>query len=123
MRCDIPDVPIQAHFVLYASCGARQAIEMEIGIMRHRIRYGITLAATLTALSATGARADEWCGYATRDNAVIQCGYTTVADCESAVGKGGMCFVDPDTALNLKRAMPVNATKIFGIPGRDAGRG
>jgi hypothetical protein len=123
MRCDTPDVQIEAHFVLYASRGARQAIDMEIGIMRHQIRYGITLAATLTALPTTGARADEWCGYATRDNAVIECGYTTVADCESAVGKGGMCFVDPDTALNLKRAMPVNATKIFGIPRQDSGRG
>ena len=123
MRCDTPDVSIQARFVLYGSRGARKAIDMESGIMRHQIRYGITLAATLAALSATGARADEWCGYATRDNAVIECGYTTVAECESAVGKGGMCFVDPDTALNLKRAMPVNATKIFGIPGRDSGRG
>jgi len=79
-----------------------------------RIQYGIAVAAALTALSATGAHADEWCGYATHDNAVIQCGYTTVAECESAVGKGGMCFVDPDTALNTKHAMPVNATKVPG---------
>ncbi|MGA7431981.1 MAG: hypothetical protein WBW35_16240, partial [Xanthobacteraceae bacterium] len=60
--------------------------------MRQSIRYGI--AATLVILSAaTGARADEWCGYATGDNAVIQCGYTTVTGCQTAVGKGGMCFV------------------------------
>jgi hypothetical protein len=77
--------------------------------MRQLIRYGI--AATLAVLSA-GARADEWCGYATGDNAVIQCGYTTIAGCESAVGKGGMCFVDPDTALNIKRATPA-ATRIL----------
>ena len=82
--------------------------------IRHEIRYSIALAAALAALSATGAHADEWCGYATHDNAVIQCGYTTVAECETAVGKGGMCFVDPDTALNTNRAMPVNATKIPG---------
>ncbi len=69
--------------------------------IQHGIRYA--RAAALTALSATGAHADEWCGYATHDNAVIQCGYTTVAECETAVGKGGMCFVDPDTALNTKR--------------------
>ena len=61
------------------------------------MRNGIVLAAALTLLSATGARADEWCGYATHDNAVIECGYTTAVECETAVGKGGMCFVDPDT--------------------------
>jgi hypothetical protein len=93
--------------------------------MRQSIRYGI--GATLVVLSAgsaaTGARADAWCGYAAGDKAIIECGYTTVAQCENAVGKGGMCFVDPDTALNLKRTMPVNATRIFGLPGRDFGRG
>jgi hypothetical protein len=76
-----------------------------------KIHYGIAfapvaLAAALNALSATGARADQWCGYATHDNAVIECGYTTADQCESAVGKGGMCFVDPDLALNLKRVTP-----------------
>jgi hypothetical protein len=81
---------------------------------RQATRHAIALAAALTALSATGVRADDWCGYATHDNAVIQCGYTTVAQCETAVGKGGMCFIDPDTALNIKRALPVNATKIPG---------
>src|ERR1700722_3272385 len=92
--------------------------------MRQLIRYGI--AATLVVLSAgsaaTGARADDWCGTTTGDNAVIQCGYTTVAQCENAVGKGGMCFVDPDIAQNLKRAMPVNATKFLGVLRRDSGR-
>jgi len=62
------------------------------------MRNGIMLAALLTIVSGTGARAEDWCGYATRDNAVIECGYTSVADCESAVGKGGMCFVDPEVA-------------------------
>jgi len=75
------------------------------------MRNGIILALTLTALSATGARADEWCGYATHKNAVVQCGYMTSADCEDAVGKGGMCFVDPDIALDSKAAAPANATK------------
>jgi hypothetical protein len=77
------------------------------------MRYGVVVAAAALALSATGARADQWCGYAAKDNAVIECGYTTVADCETAVGKGGMCFVDPDTALNFTRvpAAPVKATK------------
>lgn len=72
--------------------------------MRHEIRLGLILAIVLVAASATGAQATEWCGYATKDNAVIECGYTTASDCESAVGKGGMCFVDPDVAQNGKRA-------------------
>jgi hypothetical protein len=71
------------------------------------MKNGIILAAALTALSATAAQADEWCGYATHDNAVVECGYTTAADCETAVGKGGMCFVDPDTALNIRRFTPL----------------
>ncbi len=80
------------------------------------MQRGINLAVTLTALAAitstTAARADEWCGYTTKDNAVIECGYTTAQDCETAVGKGGMCFVDPDNALNVIRpARPVSASK------------
>jgi Protein of unknown function (DUF3551) len=93
--------------------------------MRQFIRYGI--AATLAVLSAssatTRARADEWCGYTTHDNAVIECGYTTVAGCESAVGKGGMCFIDPDTALNIKRATPASATKLLRVLEQETGRG
>ena len=81
------------------------------------MRYGIAAAAAgLTALaswalSATGAQAEEWCGYTAKDNAVIECGYTTASDCQGAVGKGGTCFVDPDIALNAKRATPVLAAK------------
>jgi hypothetical protein len=81
------------------------------------MRCGIILAAALAVLpaivmSATGAQANEWCGYTTHDDAVIECGYTTAADCETAVGKGGMCFVDPDMALNTKRITPASAAKI-----------
>jgi hypothetical protein len=70
------------------------------------MQRAILVAAALTALSATAARAGDWCGYATKDNAVIECGYTTADQCESAVGKGGMCFVDPDVARNSRRATP-----------------
>jgi Protein of unknown function (DUF3551) len=87
--------------------------------MRHRTHCGIILAAALSAVSATGARADQWCGYATHDNAVIECGYTTADQCESAVGKGGMCFVDPDLALDTKRMTPaVPAAFSAKIPAR-----
>ena len=70
------------------------------------MKQQLVLAAALMALSATGARADEWCGYASHEDAVIECGYTTADQCESAVGKGGMCFVDPDLALDTKRTTP-----------------
>jgi hypothetical protein len=77
------------------------------------MRRGVILAAALTALSATGARADEWCGYASHEDAVIECGYTTADQCESAVGKGGMCFVDPDLAFDTRRtAIPLIGAKI-----------
>jgi hypothetical protein len=70
---------------------------------RPAILAGLIFAATLTASSA--AFADDWCGYATKDTAVVQCGYTTVSQCEDAVGKGGMCFVDPDVALNKRNVL------------------
>jgi hypothetical protein len=80
------------------------------------MRREIVLAAALAALSATAAYtpayADEWCGYATHDNAVIECGYSSATECETATGKGGMCFVDPDYALNTKRATPLILTKL-----------
>lgn len=75
------------------------------------MRHGIILGLALTALSATGARAEQWCGYASHKDAVVECGYITASDCENAVGKGGMCFVDPDVALDTKRANPVTTAK------------
>lgn len=80
------------------------------------MRCGIFLGAALTALSATaisvtGARAEGWCGYAARANSIVECGYSSVAECENAIGKGGMCFVDPDYALNSESATPVNTSR------------
>jgi Protein of unknown function (DUF3551) len=61
----------------------------------------LALAAVVTVLSANAANA-AWCGSATRDNAIIECGYATVADCQQSVGKDGYCFVDPDLALKSR---------------------
>ncbi len=78
---------------------------------------GLILAAALAATTAMiastqGARADdEWCGYAVKDKAIIECGYSTVAQCETALGKGGMCFIDPDYALDTRRAPPLAPVK------------
>lgn len=56
---------------------------------------------TPLALTATAARADQWCGSGSQKDAVVQCGYSTVSQCEDAVGKGGRCFVDPDVARDF----------------------
>ncbi len=78
------------------------------------MRNGYVLAATagaLAVMSASGAQAQGWCGSAHHHDAVIECGYMTIADCKTAVGKGGICFVDPDLALNAaraKRQLPAN---------------
>jgi hypothetical protein len=77
--------------------------------MRSAILTGLVMTTALFA--ASSARANQWCGSATKDNAVIECGYTTASQCEDAVGKGGMCFVDPDVVLNSKHAAHTNPLK------------
>lgn len=77
------------------------------------MRCGIVAAAALAAaLSSTGAQAEEWCGYTAQNNAPIECGYSTVADCVTATGKGGTCFVDPDYALNSEHKKPPIASVV-----------
>ena len=76
------------------------------------MRGGIMLAAALSLLMASGARADEWCGYAAHANAMIECGYSSVAECESVLGKTGTCFIDPDVARNVKRAAPMSPAPV-----------
>lgn len=74
------------------------------------MRFGIVAAVALAAgpalCSADIAQAEEWCGYALHAKSVVECGYTSVAECENAVGKGGMCFVDPDNAYLTTRNRP-----------------
>jgi hypothetical protein len=73
------------------------------------MRCGVILAATLIIASAPGAHAQQWCGYLGWPYSIIQCGYSSLAGCENAVGngKGAMCFVNPDVTLNSRRATPV----------------
>ena len=83
------------------------------------MRGGIILAAGLIAATATSAHAQEWCGYGATAKSIVQCGYSSNTECESAIGKGGMCFVDPEVALNGKRAstavaMPPTGTNLTG---------
>jgi len=72
------------------------------------MRCGIVLAAVLmatpfTAMSATSAHAEDWCGFSARPNAIVQCGYSSLEGCENTIGKGAMCFVNPYVAINDKR--------------------
>jgi hypothetical protein len=83
------------------------------------MRSGFALAAAATILAATAAsmtsaQADEWCGYGAKDHSVIECGYTSNVECENATGKGGMCFIDPDYALNVRQ----RATTLRAAAGR-----
>ena len=74
--------------------------------MRGRIILAVALTATLSILASTCAQAEEWCGYRAKDKSLIECGYSSVADCQSAVGQGGVCFVDPDYALDVTHRTP-----------------
>ena len=70
------------------------------------MRWGIVIAAALSVLTVSDAYAAEWCGYASHAKSVIECGYSTATECESAVGKGGTCFVDPDYAADAAHQTP-----------------
>jgi hypothetical protein len=77
------------------------------------MRCGIILAAAFMALSATGAHAEQWCGFAAHPGSIVQCGYSSQEGCQNTIGKGAMCFVNPYVAFNTRRAtpVPVNFTK------------
>ena len=74
------------------------------------MRPGLILATALAAISTTARADEEWCGYGAGDKTPIECGYSSVAQCQTAVGKDGVCFVDPDYALDSKRKTPALAT-------------
>jgi hypothetical protein len=57
----------------------------------------------LLTVPATAVQAQEWCGYGLHDKSIIECGYSSLADCESTTGKDGVCFVDPELALDTSR--------------------
>jgi hypothetical protein len=75
------------------------------------MRCGFIVAAALiampfSAISATGAHAQEYCGFTPHPGSIVECGYTSREGCENAIGKGAMCFVNPYLALNTKRPTP-----------------
>jgi hypothetical protein len=78
------------------------------------MRSGIIAAAALTAMaftgtSATAAHAQQWCGFASQKGAIVQCGYTSQQGCESTIGKGAMCFINPYLVMNEPRTAPTES--------------
>jgi len=71
--------------------------------MRCAVIVAGLVATGFTAVSPGGAHAEEYCGYAGRPGAIVQCGYSSLEGCESTIGKGAMCFVNPYVALNTRR--------------------
>jgi hypothetical protein len=65
------------------------------------MRNKLLLAGALVLMTIPVAQAEEWCGYAAHAKSLIECGYSSVSECENAQGKGGMCFVDPEVARNF----------------------
>ena len=66
----------------------------------------VAAAVPLAATSATSVHAEEYCGFLPRLGAMVQCGYSSQQGCESANGKGAMCFVNPYLVLNTRRPGP-----------------
>jgi len=66
------------------------------------MRNKIVLAGAMVMMTIPAAQADEWCGYAAKAKSLVECGYSSVSECENALGKGGMCFIDPEVAFNDK---------------------
>lgn len=69
------------------------------------MRCGLFVAAALAAMaftgvSASGAQAHQWCGFAAQKGAIVQCGYSSQQGCESTIGKGAMCFINPYLVFN-----------------------
>jgi hypothetical protein len=70
------------------------------------MQWAIVFAATLSVVTLSGASAADWCGYAAHTKSLIECGYSSNTECENAVGKGGVCFIDPEYAMTVKRTTP-----------------
>jgi uncharacterized protein DUF3551 len=77
------------------------------------MRSGIILAAAflataVTAMSPSGAHAQEYCGFSAKPGSIVQCGYSSLEGCENSIGKGAMCFVNPYVAINDRRTVPAD---------------
>ena len=64
------------------------------------MRHTIALAALLALITASNARAEEWCGFIDKEHAPVHCGYSSLAECKQAIGdkKDAYCMPDPGFA-------------------------
>lgn len=63
-------------------------------------------AMAFTSVAATGAHAQQWCGFAAQKGAIVQCGYSSQQGCENTIGKGAMCFINPYLVFNERSPRP-----------------
>lgn len=75
------------------------------------MRSAVIVAAALMTIgfltaAPRGAQAAEYCGFAGRPGSIVECGYSSARGCESDIGKGAMCFVNPYVALNIRQVGP-----------------
>ena len=61
--------------------------------------FGVTAAAGLAASSAP-AGAEEWCGFQDKAGSRVRCGYSSIQECEQALGKekDAVCIPSPSFA-------------------------
>ncbi|MGH6673726.1 MAG: DUF3551 domain-containing protein [Xanthobacteraceae bacterium] len=64
--------------------------------------------ATPTATAAPSSQSEQYCGFDPKPGSLVECGYSSRESCETAIGKGAMCFVNPYVVLNTRRPMPVS---------------
>ena len=67
------------------------------------------MATPFAAMSASGAHAQQWCGFPAGPHPIVQCGYSNLESCENNAGKGATCFVNPYVAINDKHTSPADS--------------
>jgi Protein of unknown function (DUF3551) len=63
--------------------------------------------ATPSATAAPSPQPQQYCGFNPKPGSLVECGYSSRQSCETAIGKGAMCFVNPYIAMNTPRAIPL----------------
>jgi Protein of unknown function (DUF3551) len=86
------------------------------------MRCGIMIAAALIAIpsaamaestatsppASSSTQQQQYCGFNPHPGSIVECGYSSRESCESAIGKGAMCFVNPYIAMNTRRPAPLD---------------
>ncbi|MGH6788531.1 MAG: DUF3551 domain-containing protein [Pseudolabrys sp.] len=75
------------------------------------MRLILSLAAFL-ALTPITAHADEWCGFEAKAGSQVRCGFSSLAECQQALGdkKDAVCMPDP-TFVERRQRVKVAANR------------